>query len=133
MIKSQETEKASDVLKSLEELAAQAKGMASSLAYAASKSREAGNISTRLYDDVLDLVDHTGRITADLTRMIRLVKMEVGRLYKLSRHGEIELEKNRELVEKIERSLDMILAESQRVLESVRRLRSVSANNKLMP
>ena len=56
MIKSQETEKASDVLRSLEELAAQAKGMASNLAYAASKSREAGNISTRLYDDILDLV-----------------------------------------------------------------------------
>jgi len=132
MIKSQETEKASDVLKSLEELGAQARSMASNLAYAALKSREAGNISTRVYEDLLDLVDHTGRITSDLTRMIRVVKMEVGRLYKLSRHGEIELEKNRELGEKIERSLDMVLAESQRVLENVKRLKSVSANNKLI-
>jgi methyl-accepting chemotaxis protein len=132
MINLQETERASDVLKSLEELAAQAKTVASNLAYAALKSREAGNISTRVYEDVLDLVDHTGRITTDLTRMIRVVKMEVGKLYKLTRHGEIELEKNRELVEKIERSLDMVLSESQRVLESVKRLRSVSANNKLI-
>lgn len=132
MIKSQETDKASDVLKSLEELAAQASSMASNLAYAALKSRETGDISTRVYEDVLDLVDHTGRVTSDLTRMIRVVKMEVGRLYKLSRHGEIELEKNRELVEKIERSLDMVLAESGRVLENVRRLKSVSANNKLV-
>jgi methyl-accepting chemotaxis protein len=132
MIKLQETEKASDVLRSLEELAAQAKGMASNLAYAALKSREAGNISARVYEDMLDLVDHTGRITSDLTRMIRVVKMEVGRLYKLSRHGEIELEKNRELVEKIERSLDMVLAESQRVLENVKKLKSVSTDNKLI-
>jgi methyl-accepting chemotaxis protein len=132
MIKSQETERTSDVLQSLEEFAVQAKSMASNLAYAALKSREAGNVSTRVYEDLLDLVDHTGRITADLTRMIRVVRMEVGRLYKLSRHGEIELEKNRELVEKIDRSLDMVLAESQRVLENVKRLKSVSANNKLL-
>jgi len=132
MIKSQETDKASDILKSLEELAALASSMASNLAYAALKSRETGDISTRVYEDVLDLVDHTGRVTSDLTRMIRVVKMEVGRLYKLSRHGEIELEKNRELVEKIERSLDLVLAESGRVLENVRRLKSVSANNKLV-
>lgn len=132
MIKLQETEKASEVLKSLEELAAQAKAVASNLAYAALKSREAGNISTRVYEDVLDLVDHTGRITADLTRMVRVVKMEVGRLYKLTRHGEIEMEKNRELIEKIERSLDMVLAESERVLENVKRMKSVSANNKLI-
>lgn len=132
MIKLQETEKASEVLKSLEELAAQAKAVASNLAYAALKSREAGNISTRVYEDVLDLVDHTGRITGDLTRMIRVVKMEVGRLYKLTRHGEIEMEKNRELIEKIERSLDMVLAESERVLENVKRMKSVSANNKLI-
>ena len=132
MIKLQETEKASEVLKSLEELAAQAKAVASNLAYAALKSREAGNISTRVYEDVLDLVDHTGRITGDLTRMIRVVKLEVGRLYKLTRHGEIEMEKNRELIEKIERSLDMVLAESERVLENVKRMKSVSANNKLI-
>jgi methyl-accepting chemotaxis protein len=132
MIKSQEIEKTSDVLKSLEELATQAKNLASNLAYMASKAREGGNISTRVYDDILDLVDHTGHITSDLTRMIRVVKMEVGRLYKLSRHGEIELEKNRELTEKIERSLDMVLAESQRVLYIMKKLKAVSADNKLI-
>ena len=41
MIKSQEIEKASDVLNSLEELSAQTKRMTSNLAYAASKAREA--------------------------------------------------------------------------------------------
>ena len=65
MIKSQETDKASDILKSLEELAALASSMASNLAYAALKSREAGDISTRVYEDVLDLVDHTGRTFGD--------------------------------------------------------------------
>ena len=132
MIKSQEIEKASDVLKSLEELSAQAKRMASNLAYVASKARERGNISTRVYDDILDLVDQTGRATSDISRMIRVVRMEVGRLYKLSRHGEIELEKNRELIEKIERSLESVLAESQRVLYIIKKLKSVSANNKLI-
>jgi methyl-accepting chemotaxis protein len=132
MIKSQEIEKASDVLKSLEEIANQAKSMASNLAFVASKAREAGSISTRVYDDILDLVDQTGRTTSDMSRMIRVVGMEVGRLYKLSRHGDIELEKDRELIEKIERSLDAVLAESQRVLYIVKKLKSVSANNKLI-
>jgi len=132
MIKSQQMEKASDVLKSLEELVTQAKNMASNLAYVASKAREAGNIPTRVYDDILDLVDQTGRTTSDINRMIRMVRMEVGRLYKLSRHGEIELEKNRELVERIERSLEAVLAESQKVLYIVKKLKSVSANNKLI-
>lgn len=132
MIKSQEIEKASDVLNSLEELSAQTKRMTSNLAYAASKAREAGNISTRVYDDILDLIDQTSRATSDISRMIRVVRMEVGRLYKLSRHGEIEPEKNRELIEKIERSLESILGESQRVLYIVKKLKSVSANNKLI-
>jgi methyl-accepting chemotaxis protein len=132
MIKSQEIEKASDVLKSLEEIANQTKSMVSNLAFMASKAREAGSISTRVYDDILDLVDQTGRTTADLSRMIRVVGMEVGRLYKLSRHGDIELEKDRELIQKIERSLDAVLAESQRVLYIVKKLKSVSADNKLI-
>jgi methyl-accepting chemotaxis protein len=132
MIKSQEIEKATDVLKSLEELADRTQNMASNLAYAASKAREGGSISTRVYDDVLDLVDQTGRTTADMGRMIRVVRMEVGRLYKLSRHGEIELEKNKELMEKIERSLEALSGESQRVLYIMKKLKSVSADNKLI-
>jgi methyl-accepting chemotaxis protein len=132
MIKSQEIEKASDVLKSLEEIANQTKSMVSNLAFMASKAREAGSISTRVYDDILDLVDQTGRTISDLSRMIRVVGMEVGRLYKLSRHGDIELEKDRELIQKIERSLDAVLSESQRVLYIVKKLKSVSADNKLI-
>jgi methyl-accepting chemotaxis protein len=132
MIKSQEIEKASDVLKSLEELSTQTRSMASNLAYAASKARETAGLSTRAYDEIMDLVDQTGRTTSDMSRMIRVVRMEVGRLYKLSRHGEIELEKNRELFEKIERSLESVLGESQRVLYIMKKLKSVAANNKLI-
>lgn len=133
MIQSQGVEKASDVLKSLDELATQAQTMTSNLAQAASLAKEAGNIPTRVYDDILNLIDQTGRATADISKIIRVVKMEVGRLYRLSRHGEIELEKNRELVERVERSLEAVLTESQRVLYMVKKLKAVSANNKLIP
>lgn len=132
MIKSQEIEKTADVLKSMEELAARAKSMASNLAFVASKAREGGNLSTRVYDDILDLVDQTGRTTSDMSKVIRVVRMEVGRLYKLSRHGEIELEKNKDLMEKIERALESLLGESQRVLYIMKKLKSVSADNKLI-
>ena len=132
MIKSPEIEKASDVLKSLEELATQAQVMASNLAHVASQAKETGNIPTRVYEDILNLIDQTGRTTADIGKTIRVVKMEVGRLYRLSRHGEIELEKNRELVERVERSLEAVLGESQRVLYVIKKLKSVSANNKLI-
>jgi methyl-accepting chemotaxis protein len=132
MIRSQEMEKASDVLKSLDELATQAQVMASNLAHVASQAKETGNIPTRVYEDILNLIDQTGRTTADIGKTIRVVKMEVGRLYRLSRHGEIELEKNRELVERVERSLEAVLEESQRVLYIIKKLKSVSANNKLI-
>ena len=132
MIKSQEIEKASDVLKSLDELATQTQVMASNLAHVASQAKETGNIPTRVYEDILNLIDQTGRTTADIAKTIRVVKMEVGRLYHLSRHGEIELEKNRELVERVERSLEAVLGESQRVLYIIKKLKSVSANNKLI-
>jgi hypothetical protein len=42
------------------------------------------------------------------------------------------LEKNRELVERVERSLEAVLEESQRVLYIIKKLKSVSANNKLI-
>jgi methyl-accepting chemotaxis protein len=132
MIKSQEIEKTTDILKSMEELASRAKTMASNLAFTASKAREGGNLSTRVYDDILDLVDQTGRTTSDMSKVIRVVRMEVGRLYKLSRHGEIELEKNKDLMEKVERSLEALLGESQRVLYIMKKLKSVSADNKLI-
>jgi methyl-accepting chemotaxis protein len=133
MIQSQGIEKASDVLKSLDELATQAQTMTSNLAQAASLAKDAGNIPTRVYDDILNLIDQTGRATSDVSKIIRVVKMEVGRLYRLSRHGEIELEKNRELVERVEQSLEAVLTESQRVLYMVKKLKTVSANNKLIP
>jgi methyl-accepting chemotaxis protein len=132
MIKSQEIEKASDVLRSLDELATQAQTMAANLAHVASQAKQTGNIPARVYDDILNLIDQTGHTTSDISKIIRVVKMEVGKLYRLSRHGEIELEKNRELVERVERSLEAVLTESQRVLYILKKLKSVSANNKLI-
>lgn len=132
MVESQKTEKAEDILKSVEEFAAQAKLVALNVASAASVARNIGNIPSRVNEEILDLVDQTSKTTDDINKMIKMVKMEMGSLYRLSRHGIIEFEKNQELLEKIERSLDSILSESQRVLGIVKKLKSISIDNKLI-
>jgi len=132
MAEPQKTEKAEDVLKSVEEFAAQAKRVALNVASAAATARNTGNIPVRVNDDILDLVDQTTKATDDINKMIKMVKMEMGSLYRLSRHGVLEFEKNQELLDKIERSLESILAESQRVLYIVRKLKSISIDNKLV-
>ena len=132
MVESQKTEKAEDILKSVEEFAAQAKSLALNVASAASLARNTGNIPARVNEEILDLVDQTAKTTDDINKMIKMVKMEMGSLYRLSRHGIIEFEKNQELLEKIERSLDSILSESQRVLGIVKKLKSISIDNKLI-
>ena len=132
MAESQKTENAEDVLKSVEEFAAQAKRVALNVASAAATARNTGNIPIRVNDDILDLVDQTTKATDDINKMIKMVKMEMGSLYRLSRHGVLEFEKNQELLDKIERSLESILAESQRVLYIVKKLKSISIDNKLV-
>ncbi len=132
MVESQKTEKAEDILKSVEEFAAQAKTLALNVASAASTARNTGNIPARVNEEILDLVDQTTKASDDINKMIRMVKMEMGSLYRLSRHGVIEFEKNQELMDKIQRSLDSILTESQRVLHVVKKLKSVSVDNKLI-
>lgn len=132
MVESQKTDKAEDVLKSVGEFAAQAKLIALNLASAAATARSTGNIPIRVNDDILDLVDQTTKASDDINKMIKMVKMEMGSLYRLSRQGVIEFEKNQELLDKIERSLEFILSESQRVLYLVKKLKSISIDNKLI-
>jgi methyl-accepting chemotaxis protein len=132
MVESQKTEKAEDILKSVEEFADQAKTVALSVASAASSARNTGNIPARVSEEIWDLVDQITKTTDDINKLIKMVRMEMGSLYRLSRHGVIEFEKNQELLNKIERSLDSILSESQRVLGIVKKLKSISLDNKLI-
>jgi len=132
MVESQKTEQAEDILKSVEEFAAQAKLVALNVASAESKARNTGAIPARVSEEILDLVDQTTKTADDINKMIKMVKMEMGSLYRLSRSGIIEFEKNKELLDKIERSLDFLLSESQRVLSIVKKLKSISINNKLI-
>lgn len=132
MIESQKTEKAEDTLKSVEEFAEQAKVIALSVASAASTARNTGNIPARVNEEIWDLVDQVTKTTDDINKMIKMVRMEMGSLYRLSRHGIIEFEKNQELLVKIEKSLGSILSESQRVLSVVKKLKSISVDNKLI-
>lgn len=132
MVESQKIEKAEDVLKSIEEISAQAKVIASNVASAAVTARNAGSIPTRVNEEILDLVDQVTKTSDDINKMIKMVKMEIGSLYRLSRHGVLEFEKNRELLDKIERSLDSILSESQRILGIIKKLKSISIDNKLL-
>lgn len=132
MIESQKTEKAEDILKSVEEFAEQAKVIALSVASVASTARNTGNIPARVNEEIWDLVDQVTKTTEDINKMIKMVRMEMGSLYRLSRHGIIEFEKNQELLVKIEKSLGSILSESQRVLSVVKKLKSISVDNKLI-
>lgn len=132
MVEPQKTEKAEDILKSVEEFAAQAKTLALNVASAASMARNTGNIPARVDEEILDLVEQTAKTTDDINKLIKIVKMEMGSLYKLSRHGVVEFEKNQELLDKIERSLDSISSESQRVLCIVKKLKSISIDKRLI-
>ena len=132
MVESQKTEQAEDILKSVEEFVAQAKLVALNVASAESKARSTGAIPVRVSEEILDLVNQTTKTADDINKMIKMVKMETRSLYRLSRSGIIEFEKNKELLDKIERSLDSLLSESQRVLNIVKKLKSISINNKLI-
>jgi methyl-accepting chemotaxis protein len=132
MVQSQKTEEAEDILKSVEEFAAQANLVALNVASVASKARNTGAIPARVSEEILDLVDQTNKTTDDINKMVKMVKMEMGSLYRLSRSGVIEFEKNQELLNKIEKSLDSLLSESQRVLSIVKKLKSISIDNRLI-
>jgi hypothetical protein len=85
----------------------------------------------RIGDDILDLVTQTIKASEEITKMVKIVRMEVGGLYTLDRSGELKFEKEKVLQEKIENYLQNILNESQRLLLVMKKLKSISIDNKL--
>ena len=129
MIKDQKIEKIKDLLDSVNEFTQKAKQIAFNLASAASRSRN--SLPLRIGDDILDLVTQTIKASEEITKMVKIVRMEVGGLYTLDRSGELKFEKEKVLQEKIENYLQNILNESQRLLLVMKKLKSISIDNKL--
>jgi len=129
MIKDKKIEKIDDLLDSVNEFTQQAKQIAFNLASAASRSRN--SLPLRITDDILDLVTQTIKVSEEISKMVKIVRMEVGGLYSLDRSGELRFEKEKALQEKIEKYLQSILNESQRLLLVMRKLKSISIDNKL--
>jgi hypothetical protein len=129
MIEDKKIEDLDDLLNSVEKFASQAKQIAFNLASAASRSRN--SLPLRISDDILELVTQTVRATEEMGKMIKIMRMEIGSLYSFSSSGEIEFEKNSIIQEKIERYLQNVLTETQRILQVMRKLKSISLDHKL--
>lgn len=123
-------EQIEDVLKSMENFVEQVKGVALNLASATAKARN--YLPGKISEDVLDLVSQSSKATAEMTKLIKLVRMEVGGVYSINQYGEIEFQRNKVIEERIEEYLERILAESQRILMIMKRLKSISIDNKLV-
>jgi len=119
-----------EVLKSMENFVEQVKGVALNLASATAKARN--YLPGKISEDVLDLVNQSSKATAEMTKLIKLVRMEVGGVYSINQYGEIEFQRNKVIEERIEEYLERILAESQRILMIMKRLKSISIDNKLV-
>lgn len=129
MIKDKKIERLDDLLDSINESTQQAKQIAFNLASAASRSRD--SLPLRISDDILDLVTQTIKVSEEISKMVKIVRMEVSGLYSLDQSGELRFEKDEALQEKIERYLQNILNESQRLLLVMRKLKSISIDKKL--
>jgi hypothetical protein len=129
MIKDKKIEKLDGLLDSINEFTQQAKQIAFNLASAASRSRN--SLPLRIGDDILDLVTQTIKVSEEISKMVKIVRMEVSGLYSLDQSGELKFEKDEVLQEKIEKYLQNILNESQRLLLVMRKLKSISIDNKL--
>jgi len=129
MIKDKKLEKIDHLIDSVNEFSQQAKQIAFNLASAASRYRD--SLPLRISDDILDLVTETIKVAEEISKMVKIVQMEVGGLYSLDRSGELRFEKEKVLQEKIEKYLQTILSESQRLLLAMRKLKSISIDNKL--
>ena len=123
-------EEIEEVLKSMENFVEQVKGVALNLASATAKARN--YLPAKISEDVLDLVNQSSKATSEMSKLIKLVRMEVGGVYSINQYGEIEFQRNKVIEEKIEEYLDRILAESQRILLIMKRLKSISIDNKLV-
>jgi uncharacterized protein Yka (UPF0111/DUF47 family) len=123
-------EEIEEVLKSMDNFVEQVKGVALNLASATSKARN--YLPAKISEDVLDLVNQSSKATSEIAKLVKLVRMEVGGIYSINQYGEIEFQRNKVIEEKIEEYLDRILAESQRILLIMKRLKSISIDNKLV-
>lgn len=119
-----------EVLKSMENFVEQVKGLSLNLASATAKAKN--YLPAKITEDVMDLVNQSSKATAELIKFIKLVRMEVGGIYSLNQYGEIEFQRNKVIEEKIETYLERILAESQRILLIMKRLKSISIDNKII-
>ncbi len=129
MIEDKKIEKIDDLLESINEFTQQVKQIAFDLASAASRSRN--SLPLRISDDILDLVTQSIRVSEEISKMVKIVRMEAGGLYSLDQSGKLRFEKDEALKEKIEKYLQNILNESQRLLLVVRKLKSISMDEKL--
>ncbi len=119
-----------EVLKSMENFVEQVKGISLNLASATVKAKN--YLPVKIAEDVLDLVNQSSKATAEIVKLIKLVRMEVGGIYSINQYGEVEFQRNKVIEEKIETYLERILAESQRILLIMKRLKSISVDNKLI-
>jgi hypothetical protein len=129
MIEDKKIEKTDDLLESIGEFTQQVKQIAFDLASAASRSRN--SLPLRISDDILDLVTQSIRVSEEISKMVKIVRMEAGGLYSLDQSGELRFEKDEVLKEKIEEYLQNILNESQKLLLVMRKLKSISIDKKL--
>lgn len=74
-------------------------------------------------------MDKSNTAANQILEMIRMVRMEMGEVYYLTEDGEVKLNKNRELVGNLEVNLKKILERSDRVLEMMKKLGSLSLDN----
>ncbi len=125
------TARVEDVLSSVEGFAEQAKLVALDLASASLRAEEAKCIPPKVNQEIMGLVDQTNEGVGQILEMIKLVRMEMEGIYHLTSEGEVKLEKSKELVSNIESCLKKILEGSDRVLNMIKRLRSLSLDNLL--
>lgn len=115
-----------ELLNSVENFSERAKKIAFNLASAASRARD--SLSLRISDDILDLATETIKASEEISKMIRIVRMEIGGLYTFSPSGEIEFEKNKMIQQKIENYLQNILTDTHRLLMMMKKLKSISVD-----
>ncbi len=115
-----------ELLSSVENFSEQAKKIAFNLASAASRARD--SLPLRISDDILDLATETIKASEEISKMTKIVRMEIGGLYTFSPSGEIEFEKNKIILQKIEKYLQNIFTYTQRVLMMMKKLKSISVD-----
>jgi len=115
-----------ELLNSVENFSERAKKIAFNLASTASRARD--SLPLRISDDILDLVTETIKASEEISKMVRIVRMEIGGLYSFSPSGEIEFEKDKIIQQKIEKYLQNILTDTQKVLLIMKKLKSISVD-----